>query len=53
MRFDLIIDGTYNDIYRFMEVLEKSPNLLVTELFNLSHKSGSIVTASIGFLSYY
>lgn len=53
MRFDLILEGNYNDIYRFMEVLEKSPNLLVVELFNLSHKSGSIVTASIGFSSYY
>lgn len=53
MRFDLIIEGTYNDLYRFMEVLENSPNLLVPELFNLSYKSGSIVTAAIGFLSYY
>lgn len=53
MRFDLIIEGNYNQLYKFVRALEDSPDLLTIDLFKQSRKSASIITTSIAVLSYY
>lgn len=53
MRFDLIVEGSYNQIYKFTKALEESQDPLAIDLFKIEHKSGTIVTAAVSFSVYY
>lgn len=53
MTFDIILEGTYNQLYKFVNAIEMAPNLLVIDAFKLARKDSQEIKASISFSSYY
>ncbi len=53
MTFDIIVEGTYNQLYKFVNAIEMAPSLLVIDTFKLVRKDDREIKASISFSSYY
>ncbi|NQU16834.1 MAG: hypothetical protein HQ564_02110 [Candidatus Saganbacteria bacterium] len=53
MKFDLIVEGSYNQVYKFMSAIEQSPNLLVVDSFKLGRKKNNTITSSVAISAYY
>lgn len=53
MFFDLIVEGSYNGIYKLLKALEKSPNLITIDSFRMTRKNSKTITSSIKVVAYY